>query len=82
MGAGHTGTVGLKNRKRLIRLCEKYGLVGVDMRDCREINIYNKRPPWSDRVGCVTFEELSHPDWPRLEDLVVSISVSTGAFLE
>jgi hypothetical protein len=81
-GAGGDQAVGLKNRKRMIRLCERYGLVGVGNLDDRVVNIHKKRPPWSDRVGYVTFDELRHPDWPRLEDLVVSVSVLTGAWSE
>ena len=74
--------MGLKNRKRLIRLCEKYGLAAVENRDLRETTIFKRDERYSDRVGCVTFYELRNPDWPGLEDLVVSLSVSTGAWLE
>ena len=82
-GAGGDQAVGLQNRKRMIRLCEKYGLIGVGNRDLPCGSYHEQEcPRFPDRVGYVTFYELRHPDWPRLEDLVVSVSVLTGAWSE
>jgi hypothetical protein len=74
--------VGLKNRKKLVRLCEKYGLKAVEDRDLRETLIMGRSDRYPDRWGCVTFYELRDPDWPKLEDFAVSLSVSTGAWME
>jgi hypothetical protein len=82
MEADGIRVVGLKNRKRLIRLCEKYGLKAVETRDLGEILIVKRGDRYPDRWGCVTFYELRDPDWPKLEDFVVSLSVSTGAWME
>lgn len=82
MGAGGIRVVGLKNRKRLIWLCERYGLKAVEDRDLRETLIMGRSDRYPDRAGCVTFYELRNPDWPQLEELVVSLSVSTGAWME
>ena len=74
--------VGLKSRKLFIRLCERYGLKAVEDRDRREVLVMKKGKRWPDRVGIVTFIELKDPDWSKLEELVVSLSVSTGAWAE
>ena len=82
-----SSVMGLKNRKRLIRLCEKYGLKGTDIKPSCEVVIRPKNPTFSiwnreKLLGRVTYEELRFPDWTKLEDFVVSLSVSTGAWLE
>lgn len=85
MGDSDTGgsLMGLQNRKRFIRLCGKYGLCCTEVREENKIFIYNKRLGWyPDRVGVVTFNELRNPGWQGLEELVVSLSVSTGAWME
>lgn len=74
--------VGLKNRKKLVRMCEKYGLKAVENRDSEETLIVKRGDRSPDRVGVVTFKELRCPNWPQLEELVVSLSVSTGAWAE
>lgn len=81
-GKGEVYSMGLANRKKLKALCNKYGLACNENRDLRETVIYKDDNQYPERVGVVTFYELRDPDWENLEDLVLSLSMFTGAWLE
>jgi len=69
--------MGLRNRKKFAGLCRRYGLRCREDRDRRETLVFRAGEQYPDRVGIVTFYELRDPDWEKLENLVVGISLDT-----
>ena len=74
--------MGLANRKKFQALCKKYGLSCKEDRDLRETVVYKGGGQYPERVVVVTFYELRDPDWDKMEELVLSLSMWSGAWLE